>query len=316
MHTDRYLTIGNSTRVLRQSGAFSYPSTDPNSLQADYKFKIQKEENGLYTIRGAADDKPLKRFADSGDINWHTNNSGTIQYFRIIALDLFWNAQQVETTEYLTPLFPEVNSSFGFNSTLVNCTEGGLEQVVGIDEEEIITRTFGWEESLSISSREDFQTSVTVGVEAQANFFGGSATATAENTTSYGFSQEVTESQSQFGQESITTTLAFNFERTVTVPPLSASLVYDAYQSYSNVRIPFVKQFIITANQIDPANGNNVVGTMSGADLATQLSMNNFNGIITEIGSNFVRVTLRGTITIDKIIETQSELTPVDANCN
>ena len=83
MHTDRYLTIGNSTRVLRQSGAFSYPSTDPNSLQADYKFKIQKEENGLYTIRGAADDKPLKRFADSGDINWHTNNSGTIQYFRI-----------------------------------------------------------------------------------------------------------------------------------------------------------------------------------------------------------------------------------------
>ncbi|WP_299275074.1 hypothetical protein [uncultured Psychroserpens sp.] len=316
MHSSRYLTIGNNSRVLRQSSAFSYPTVDPNALEADYIFRIQKESNGLYTIRGMANNMPLRRFNNSGDISWHTNNSGTIQYFRIIALNLFWNAQQVETTDYLSPLFPEVDSNFGFNSTLVNCTQGGLSQVVGINEVETVSSTVGWEESLSISSREDLEVSVTVGVEAEAKFFGGSATASGETTTSYGFSQEVTESQSQFEEETVEETVEFTFERTVTVPPLSASLVYDAYQSYSNVRIPFVKQLIITANQIDPANANNVLGPLTGADLVTQLRMNNFNGLITEVGSNFVRVTLRGTSILDNIIETQSVFTPADFNCN
>ncbi|WP_298902161.1 hypothetical protein [uncultured Psychroserpens sp.] len=315
-HTNSYLRIGNTQRQFSQSGVYSYPSTDPSVLGADLKFKITKEDNGLYVIRGMADNKVIRSYTDAGETYWHTNNSGTIQYFRIIALNLFWNAQQVETTDYLSPLFPEVDSNFGFNSTLVNCTQGGLSQVVGINEVETVSSTVGWEESLSISSREDLEVSVTVGVEAEAKFFGGSATASGETTTSYGFSQEVTESQSQFEEETVEETVEFTFERTVTVPPLSASLVYDAYQSYSNVRIPFVKQLIITADQIDPANANNVLGPLTGADLVTQLRMNNFNGLITEVGSNFVRVTLRGTSILDNIIETQSVFTPADFNCN
>lgn len=314
-HTNRYLTIGNSSRVLRQSGAYSYPTDDPNTIGADYQFIIKKESNGLYSISGYYDEKPLRRFSNSGNISWHTNNSGDVQYFRILALNTQWDIQELDT-EYMSPILPAVDTSFGFNSTLINCGNGSLSQEVGIQRQVTTSRTIGWEESLSISSREEFGGSVTVGVEAEAEFFGGSATASAEATATYNFSQEVTASQSQFGEISSEETNTYFSSRTVTVPSGSASLVYDAYQTYSNVKIPFVKRMRIFVNHIDPANNNMLVGGLSGIEIATQLSINNFKGIITNVESDYVEVTLRGTTILDNMVDTQSEVRDVAANCN
>lgn len=314
-HTNRYLTIGNSSRVLRQSGAYSYPTNDPNTIGSDYKFIVKKESNGLYSISGYSDEKPLRRFNNSGNISWHTNNSGEVQYFRILALNTQWDIQQLDT-EYMSPILPAVDTSFGFNSTLVNCGNGSLSQEVGIQRDVTTSRTIGWEESLSISSREEFGGSVTVGVEAEANFFGGSVTASAEATATYNFSQEVTASQSQFEEMGSEETNTYFSSRIVTVPSGSASLVYDAYQTYSNVKIPFVKRMRIFVNHIDPQNNNVLVGELSGVEIATQLRINNFNGIITNIESDYVEVTLRGTSILDNMVDTQSEVRDVAANCN
>lgn len=314
-NSGRYLLISDEAKNFKQSGGVSYPEgLNDNSLGDIYKIRIQKEANGLYTFRKYSSNLPLRQDTNSTGIHWNAIDTGAIQYFRVIALNLQWDVQELDT-KYLSPILPAVDTSFGFNSTLVNCGSGSLEQEVGIERTVTTSRTVGWEESFSISSRETFGGSVTVGVEAEANFFAGSVTASAEATASYEYSQEVSSSQSQFGEITAEETNTYFSSRTVTVPAGSASLVYDAYQTYSNVKIPFVKRFRIFADQIDPTN-NIFVGVLSGNAIATQLRITNFKGVITNISSDYVEVTLRGTSVLDNMVDTQSEVQDVAANCN
>ncbi len=318
-HTNRYLQISNEQLTFRQNGNAVHPDgIQNNTLGDDYKFRIKREENGLYTIRRYSTNEPLRRRPNgTGLLYWiaYPLDQYEIQYFRILALDVQWDFQELET-KYLNPILPSVDTSFGFNSTLLNCGNGSLSQEVGIQREVTTSRTVGWEESISISSREEFGGSITVGVEAEANFFGGSVTANAEATSTYNFSQEVTSSQSQFEEMGSEETNSYFSLRTVDVPSGSASLVYDAYQTYSNVKIPFVKRFRIFANQIDPFNNNALAGNLSGTEIATQLRVTNFRGTITEIASDYIEVTLRGTSVLDNMVHTQSEIRDVAADCD
>ncbi|WP_431157787.1 hypothetical protein [Winogradskyella poriferorum] len=317
--TNRYLQISNEQFTFRQNGSAIHPDgIQNNTLGDDYKFKIKREDNGLYTIRRYSTNEPLRRRPNGdGLLYWiaYPLEQYEIQYFRILALDVQWDFQELDT-KFLNPILPSVDTSFGFNSTLLNCGNGNLSQEVGIEQEVTTSRTVGWEESISISSREEFGSSVTVGVEAEANFFGGTVTTNAEATASYNFSQEVTSSQSQFEEMGSEETNSYFSLRTVTVPSGSASLVYDAYQTYSNVKVPFVKRFRIFANQMDPANNNAYVGNLSGNEIATQFRVTNFRGTITEIGSDYIEVTLRGTTVLDNMVHTQSEIRDVAADCN
>jgi len=308
-----YLVLGTTDRLFNQSGTFTYP-TDANTLEDNYKFIVKREDNGLYTINDGRDGNPLRRIPGS-PVRWHTHPDGEIQYFRIVALNLNWDIQSL-STESLEPILPGVDTKVGFNSTLVNCTDGTLEQVVGVDEEITTSRTVGWEESLSISSRETFSASLTVGVETQASFFGGSATASAEVTASYEYSQDVTSSQRQFEEQTEEKTDILQFERKVIVPGKSATLTYDAYQNYSNVIQPFVQRVRIFASEIDPSNNNIELGNLSGSEIATQLRITNFQGVISEVGSDFVVVNMRGFTKLNNLVETETVLTDAKANCD
>ena len=138
---------------------------------------------------------------------------------------------------------PAVDTSFGFNSTLVNCGSGNLTQEVGVEQNITTSQTVGWDSSISVATRNTFGAEVTVGVSAEASFFGVGASASVEASASYEFSREVTASQSQFGEATSEITNSYFTSREVTVPSGNASLVYDAYQTYSNVQVPFVKRW-------------------------------------------------------------------------
>lgn len=308
-HTNRYITIGNTTRTFRQSGAYSYPDVSPGSLADDYRFKIQKEENGLYTIRGVKDNNPLRRFGNGGDINWHTNTSGTIQYFRIVALDIDWQSTELNT-EYLQPILPSVETSFGFNSTLRNCGSGSLEQQVGIEREVTTTYTSAFSESIGLSSRVTTSVDVSVSATAEASFFGSGGSVTGEVSAGLEVSVEADRTTTVSNEESVSETNTFFSNRTVTVPSGSASLVYDAYQTYSNVRVPYVKRLRIRGSNSESSE------FLTGLEIATQLFVTNFSGVVTNIGSDFVEVTIRGNMVLDNIVDTQTEVRDVAANCN
>lgn len=308
-NTYRYLTIGNTTRTFRQSGAYSYPDVSPGSLEDDYRFKIQKEANGLYTIRGVTDNNPLRRFGNSGDINWHTNTSGTLQYFRIITLDTEWQFTQLDT-EHLQPILPAVETSFGFNSTLINCGSGSLEQQVGIEREITTTYTSAFSESVGLSGRITTNVDVSVSATAEASFFGSGGSVTGEVSAGLEVSTEASSTTTVSNEESVSETNTFFSKRTVTVPPGSASLVYDAYQTYSDVKVPYVKRLRLKGNL---ANSSDF---LTGLEIATQLNMANFSGVITNIGSDYVEVTIRGNMVLDNIVDTQTEVRDVPANCS
>lgn len=307
--TNRYLRIGTTTRTFRQSGAYSYPSTNPDVLSGDLRFIIQKESNGLYTIRGASDGNVLRRISNSSDINWHTNTSGTIQYFKIIALDIDWQTTEL-STEYLQPILPKVNTSFGFNSTLRNCGSGSLEQQVGVESSVTTTYTSGFQETVGLSGRTTTSVEVGVSATAEASYFGVGGSVTAEVSAGLEISVEASTESTVSGEESVSETNTFFSNRTVTVPSGSASLVYDAYQTYSDVKVPYVKRLRLKGLH------TNTSEFLSGEEIATQLAMTNFSGVVTNIGSDFVEVTIRGNMILDNIVDTQTEVRDVAANCN
>ncbi len=308
-NTNRYLRIGLTQRNLRQSGAYSYPSTSPNSLGEDLTFTIQREPNGLYTIRGNANGNPLRRGNDHGGVFWHTHDNGNIQYFRIIALDLDWETQ-VLNTEHQAPIFPAANTSFGFNSTLKNCGSGELQQQVGMEREVTTTHTSSFTETIGLSGRVTTSVDVSVSATTEANFFGTGGSVTGEVSTGLEVSVEASKSSSAGSEQSTSETHTFFSTRTVSVPPGKASLVYDAYQTYSNVRVPYVQLIRLKAWD------NWVSEYISGQDIATQLKMSSFTGTITNIGSDFVEVAVRGVLIFDNIVDTQTEVRDVPANCN
>lgn len=307
-NTFRYLTIGNETRTFRQSGAYSYPTVNPGSLEDDYKFKFQKEENGLYTIRGVKDNNPLRRFGNSGDINWHTNTSGTIQYFRFISLDVDWQSSELNT-EYLQPILPSVETSFGFNSTLKNCGSGSLEQQVGIEREVTTTYTSAFSETIGLSGRITASVEVSLSATAEASFFGKGGSVTGEVSAGLEVSVEASKTTTVSKEKSVSETNTFFSNRTVTVPSGSASLVYDAYQTYSNVKVPYVKRLRLRGTHTESSE------SLTGSEIATQLNASNFSGVVTNIGSDFVEITIRGNMVLDNIVDTQTEVRDVAVNC-
>jgi hypothetical protein len=274
-----------------------------------FHFKIQKESDGVYTIRNV-NGQPLRRISDDRLIfeNLINGETGSIVYWRAISTEVQWQVENIGTS-FVAPILPKAQTSFGANSTLTNCTSGGgLSQTVGTNLTESVTNSVGWSESLSIVTTNSVDVSVTMGVEFGASFFGAGADVSASVTGAYGWSRSVTESSSNFGESASTTQENVFFERTVTVPPNSASLVYDVVQFYPDTKVQMTQRLRI--------RGTDDGVQLSGEVIKTLFRFSRFNGVITEIGSDFIEVSIRGTMTLDKVLETQSEVQEVDPNCN
>ncbi|MFC4634406.1 hypothetical protein ACFO3O_10840 [Dokdonia ponticola] len=308
-NTNRYLATDSNDKTFRQSGAISFPTgLNDNSLHPRYRFIVKKEQNGLYTINDI-NGNPMREFANNGNISWRAINTGNIQYFRIIALDVAWETQVLDT-KHLQPILPAVETSFGFNSTLRNCGAGNLEQEVGVESEVVTTYSTSFQESIGLSGRVTTSVEASVSATAEASFFGNGGSVTGEVSAGVEVSVEASSTTTIGNEQSTSNTTSISSRRTVTVPAGSASLVYDAYQTYSNVKVPYVKRFRLKGT------GTNGSGPMSGLDILTQLDMTSFSGTVTTVGSDFVEVTIRGAMILDNIVDTQTEVRDVAANCD
>ncbi len=308
-NTNRYLATDSNDNTLRQSGAVSYPEgLSDNTLHQRYRFIIRKETNGLYTINDMGGN-PMRPYYNSGAISWRTNSSNPPQYFRIIGLDVEWSVQQLDT-KHLSPILPAVETSFGFNSTLRNCGSGNLEQQVGIERSVETTYRTSLTESIGLSGRTTTSINASVSATAEASFFGNGGSVTGEVSTGLEVSVEASSTTTIASEQSVSETRTFFSTRTVTVPAGSASLVYDAYQTYSNVRVPYVKRLRLMGEHTQTGEA------LKGEEIATQLYFTGFTGTITNIGSDFVELTIRGNMFLDNIVDTQTEVRDVPANCD
>lgn len=285
-------------------------NTNPADIE-NYHFTIEKEENGFYTIKSIYYDKLLvidpsknTRLKVVDD-----NVDAQIAYFRILMFDIDWDIQTIGYKN-LQPILPPSQTSFAYNSTLINCSSGELVQEVGVSESRESKSVSGWEESMAVSSSSEKSVSVTIGAEVETGFFGNNAKVNTSVTGSYSTTTSKTQTQTRSGSIENTETVVVSSQRTITVPPGKATLVSDMYQSYENVRIPFVQRFRVKGNYQE--DGNN----LSGEEILTQFSFNGFNGVVTEVGNDYIEVTVRGNNVIDRLIDTKTVAEDTPADCS
>ena len=272
----------------------------------NYKFIIRKVSEGVYNILSKPGERVLRVRRGIGFIA-DGNSADEVVSIRIISNSLDWSAEDIGTT-FLSPILSAPGTDFGANSTLTNCGTGELSQTVGNNEEVSSTNSVGWEERFSLTTSARTSVSTTVGTEFEAGFFGNTANYNASVTAEAEVSASMTSESSFSGdfEKGITETIFF--QRTVTVPPGRASLVYDVAQIYDNTRVQFVQRFRLRATE----SGN----SLSGEELRSQLQFSRFSGVVLQIGSDFIDITVKGTLTLGKVLSAKSEVQDVEANCS
>ena len=270
-----------------------------------FKFIIQRESDGVYQLLSKPNQQPIKVRSGIGFVL----GTGNDFLMRIIATNLEWNAISLGTS-FLSPILSAPGTDFGANSTLTNCGSGTLSQTVGNNEEVTITNTVSWEESFSLTTSISTSISATVETEISADFFGASASQSSSITSEIEASVSATAGVSSFNgsQEEVTETIFF--ERTVTVPPGRASLVFDVAQIYDNTQIQFVQRFRLTAT--DSESGL----PLTGEELQSQLQFSRFSGVVSQIGPDFIDITVKGTAVLGKVLSAMSEVQDIEASCN
>ncbi|EDP70381.1 hypothetical protein FBALC1_06478 [Flavobacteriales bacterium ALC-1] len=287
-------------------------ATIPNSN----RFRIIKDDNGLHRMYCETNPGAPLRIVDAVDGKRISNNNtdDDIAYFRILSLNIDWDIEVLETRN-LQPILPAAANAASFenNSKLTNCTNGPLSQTFIVDISESKTSQAGFEESFSMTSTETVGGSLTLGVEAEASFFGTGATVSAEATASYEQQTAITNVNTQYSSEENGVEQTYSSTRTIEVPPGDAVLVYDTFQVYNNIQIPFVQRYRIRGQFID---GNGDL-TLSGEEIMTQFSFTNANnGVITEVEIDYIEFTVRGVNTVKNVIRTTSKAESTEPNCN
>jgi hypothetical protein len=273
--------------------------------RSSYFFHLFKVRDGVYRLL-THDGRRVKEAAGIGLTLDYPGAQDV--YFRVVAKEVEWTVQPIAAS-IIEPVLPKATSGFGFNSTLTNCSSGELQQTVGADFSEVRTTTTGWSESISVNTTNSVSVSSTVGVSFDASFFGVGSTYNAAVTTGFQWSHSITSTSSQYASEEISQTETYFSSRVITVPPRKASLVYDAYQFYPDVRVNYVQRLRISGKN---ENGR----TLSGQELSSLFKISRFNGVINTVEENSMVVTLRGFFVLDKFLETQSKVQEVPANCN
>ena len=270
------------------------------------QFVLHKVGNGIYRMTDAYFE-PIE--VSSGVGLTVGEDNGTELFIRLVPMNIDWEVQEIQT-HYLEPLLPAAQNGFSYNSTLINCGSGPLEQTIGKSETVETNTTVGWEESFSFMSSNTSSYSMTLGMEVEGKFFGNGAKYTAEATASSQFTTQSSTEKSNWNEATDTTSETFFSERTITVPAKSAVLAYDAFQRYDNIKVNVVQRVQVKAR--NQANNQ----ALSGKEIVTQFHFNGFNGVITLIGPDYAEVTIRAVATMDKIFKSKSDIQEVAANCN
>lgn len=305
--TTMYDRLVIQTRAnLNRNGA----NTNPNNF-LNYQWLIERQGVNNFTFRSLFNDKTLSAHTDIRDIFSTPDVEYSTNYelnFRILSFDIEWDIEPLDV-RYDQPILPASTTDAAFNSTLKNCSSGELVQTVGQSETKESISTLTWEEAIAVSSEHSVGGSITVGLEVQASFFGSGAKVNGSITGNYQYTRNHTKTTTNGTSYTESESITVSTERTITVPPKKATQVTDLYQTYSNVRIPFVQRFRIRGNFME--NGT----PLTGHEIMSQFHFNGFNGVITDVQSDYIEATVKGATSIDQLIDTKTSAEDIPTNC-
>lgn len=324
-HTETQRFIRNAVVTTTNAAGATYlamqlrANTDIIAIQNasdyhNYQFTFEKQDNGTYVIKNT-NGTPVRQAPGYGltfEGSITSNSNGTVTAseetsWRIVTASVDWNVTSIGTT-IIPPVLPKPETSFAFNSVLTNCGSGTLSQTVDSTVTETVETNVGWEETLSMSTSNTVGVTAGIDVEFSAQLFGTGTTVNASVETSYQHNWSSTDTNSNWESTNNQEEIQLYTSRTVTVPSGNASLVYDVQQFYPETRVNFVQKLRIEGND----NGEQLTGD----DIRTLFYLTNFTGVITEIEPTSIVVTLKGSMNLDKIVDTESNVQDVPSNCN
>ncbi|MFS4494033.1 hypothetical protein [Maribacter sp. 2308TA10-17] len=329
-HTEssRYLLVGD-VRIIRPNGEITelglhsgpkmsdlttFAQVEASPVFNSFKFKFERQIDGSYIIQGGVNNTPIKQLPGYGltispDIRILPIQrvvEAEDRTWRIVSTDIEWSVTNIGTS-FLDPILSKAETSLKYNTILTNCGSGDLSQSAGVTLSETVTNTIGWEESLSMSTSNTIGVSATLDVDFSVNILGSEYGVGLSTTTNYSHSWSSTETNSNWESENITNNQSLLVERTVTVPSGNASLVYDVIQFYPNTKVNFAQRMRV--------KGTDGGVPLTGEEIRSLFYISGFNGVVTAIEADAIVITLKGTMTLDKIVDSESNVQNVDPNC-
>jgi hypothetical protein len=228
--------------------------------------------------------------------------------FRLLNADILWTVTDLGT-DYDQPILPQAKLEFAYKATLRNCSGAILTEKIGRSETRTQSYTSGTEESLQLFTSHAASVDISAGVDVEASFFGNGAVYSFEVSAGYTYTTSSTSTTTEFWESTQTNEVEISREREVEIGPNLAVEAYDAVQTISNVKLPFTKKFRVKAKDSE--------GTVfNGDEIIFQLYANRFEGVITYVGTDYVEFTIKGTTSIDQMMEVDTRVTEIEGGCN
>lgn len=288
------------------------PNCGPNGTayvgigKAEFLYYVTNIGQGLFRIT-PYENYPLYCGSD------YQIQEGSYKYlvFRLVATDIEWLPED-RGIKFNPPVQPPVKLEYAYESIIKNCTNAEIIQTVGNGKTKSNSYSLTLEESFQLFSSLKFSWNYKAGFETNFSFFGNKSKVSIE--TSFGFelttSLTYTSSQSKTVYKGESETVSW--QRQINIPPYTALRVFDAIQTIENVKIPYVQVIRVRANHIRGAS----YIPMAGDEIEAQLMENQFHGIVTGVGKDYVDITVRGTVFVDNLFKTASDAVPIEGACS
>lgn len=293
----------------------TYTDKPPN-LPDNYKFQLIQDAQGAVSIKPIHTN--ILRKNNYGDIDRSVNPVikgsllSAVQVFpnavkfNLVLADIDWEVRDLGVV-YNDPIFPPVKLEFAFHNLLNNCSSATLNETIGVVDTRTTTYTVGSEESFQLTTAQESSLGITSGVTANASFSGVGVEASVEVSSNYTFSRSLSKTNTRTFSNSTQKEVQVSRIRSLTIKPYTAVQVYDAVETYRNVRIPFIQKLRVNGS----ANGDK----LSGEEIVSQMYANQFGGVITDIGTDHVIISVRGTALIDNLMKASTSSKDAPGGC-
>lgn len=309
---DSYLEV-NELGTLYWNKANRDDNTEFYGIEDKHRFIVDQTEEGKVKIRPYTSDSYLKVNPNFGIITTDfdvSNSPDPESYdltFTVLAANITWELESLGT-KYSAPIIPPTEMDFAFDQTIINCSSSTGTYEVGTDTEETKTTTISFEEGISLASSRTSSRSATVEAEASGKVFGVGVSVTASATFSSSATRGFGKSASEEKVHTTVETKSVSTRRSIEVGPYTSIEVFDVIQRINNIKIPFAQRFLLRGSDGDVA--------LSGSEIATQLGANRFGGVITEIGSDYILFSIRGSVNVDNFFDFRNTIDDIVGACD
>lgn len=312
---DSYLEVDMEFGQLRWNKANAEEGIEWLGIEDKHLFYIDQTTEGWIKLKPVSTGEYLKLNPFNQVISsYYDGENGTDPEaydlkLRPLATDIEWEFENLGT-KYSAPIIPPSQMDFAFDQTIINCSSSTGTYEVGTDSEETKTISISLDESMNLLSSRTSSKSATVEAEASGKVFGigvsvkASGTISTSATTAFGASR----SEQQGYEETVTQSVST--KRSIEVAPYTAIEVFDVIQRIENVRIPFVQRFLLRGD------GGNGSIALTGAEIATQMGASRFGGVITQVESDYVIFSIRGSVNVDNYFEFNNTLNDIAGACD